>query len=108
VLTIFVAALVTVEPAAFKQWAKKNGEEGQPLESLLEDAALRTEVGQAIENANRSVSRAESIRKFAILPHDFTIERDELTPSLKVRRHIVGEHYAQVISQLFERAGGGD
>jgi long-chain acyl-CoA synthetase len=104
----FVAALVTLDPAAFKQWAKKNGKEGQPLESLLEDAALRTEVGQAIENANRSVSRAESIRKFAILPHDFTIERDELTPSLKVRRHIVGEHYAQVISQLFERAGGGD
>ncbi|MFE8602410.1 AMP-dependent synthetase/ligase [Archangium violaceum] len=104
----FVAALVTLDPVAFKQWAKKNGKEGQPLESLLEDPALRTEVGQAIEAANRSVSRAESIRKFAILPHDFTIERNELTPSLKVRRHIVGEHYAQVIAQLFERAGGGD
>ncbi|AKJ07424.1 long-chain acyl-CoA synthetase [Archangium gephyra] len=104
----FVAALVTLDPSAFKQWARKNGKEGQPLESLLEDSALRTEVGQAIENANRSVSRAESIRKFAILPEDFTIERNELTPSLKVRRHIVGEHYAQVITQLFERAGGGD
>jgi long-chain acyl-CoA synthetase len=104
----FVAALVTLDPGAFKLWARKNGKEGQPLESLLEDPALRTEVGHAIEGANRSVSRAESIRKFAILPQDFTIERDELTPSLKVRRHVVSTHYAHVISHLFERAGGGD
>jgi long-chain acyl-CoA synthetase len=104
----FVAALVTLDPGAFKLWARKHGKEGQPLEALLEDPALRTEVGHAIEGANRSVSRAESIRKFAILPQDFTIERDELTPSLKVRRHIVSAHYAHVIEHLFERAGGGD
>ncbi|PTL75587.1 long-chain fatty acid--CoA ligase [Vitiosangium sp. GDMCC 1.1324] len=104
----FVAVLVTLDPGAFSNWARKNGRTGQPLESLLEDAALRAEVGQAIESANRSVSRAESIRKFVILPQDFTIERNELTPSLKVRRHVVSAHYAQVIEHLYERGGGGD
>ncbi|WNG40210.1 long-chain fatty acid--CoA ligase [Archangium violaceum] len=104
----FVSALVTIDVGAFSNWARKNGKDGQPLESLVEDKTLRNEVSQAIESANRSVSRAESIRKFVILPHDFTIERNELTPSLKVRRHVVSQHYAQVIEHLYERAGGGD
>ncbi|MGZ3460204.1 MAG: AMP-dependent synthetase/ligase, partial [Archangium sp.] len=103
----FVAALVTLDPGAFAHWASKHGKAGQPLESLVEDAALRAEVGQAIEAANRSVSRAESIRKFVILPHDFTLERNELTPSLKVRRHIVNSHYAQVIEHLWHGGGEG-
>jgi long-chain acyl-CoA synthetase len=102
----FVAALITLDTSAFKTWARKNGKDGQPLESLLEDATLRAEVNQAVEAANRTVSRAESIRKFAILPQDFTIERNELTPSLKVRRHVVNEHYSQLIENLYARGGG--
>lgn len=102
----FVAALVTLDPGAFANWARKNGKAGQPLESLVEDAALRAEVSQAIDSANKTVSRAESIRKFVILPHDFTIERNELTPSLKVRRHVVSSHYAQLIENLFGHGGG--
>ncbi len=102
----FVAALITIDTGAFNNWARKNGKAGQPLESLVEDAALRAEVNQAVEAANRTVSRAESIRKFVILPHDFTIERNELTPSLKVKRHIVSNHYAQLIEHLYARGGG--
>ncbi|MBM7113537.1 AMP-dependent synthetase/ligase [Archangium primigenium] len=102
----FVAALVTLDPGAFTHWCKKNGKEGQTLEALTEDPTLRAEVEQAVEGANRSVSRAESIRKFAILAHDFTIDRNELTPSLKVRRHVVSEHYAPVIEALFAKGGG--
>ncbi|MET0402687.1 MAG: long-chain fatty acid--CoA ligase [Cystobacter sp.] len=104
----FVAALVTLDPHAFKQWTKKHGREGQSLESLTEDAALRAEVESAIEGANRSVSRAESIRKFVILPEDFSVERNELTPTLKVRRHVVGQNHAQTIEALYAKGGGGD
>lgn len=100
----FVAVLVTLDAGAFKHWAKTHGKEGQSLESLVNDAALRAEVEGAIENANRSVSRAESIRKFVILPRDFTLESNELTPTLKVRRHVVGQNYAQTIEALY--AGG--
>ncbi|NMO22072.1 long-chain fatty acid--CoA ligase [Pyxidicoccus fallax] len=102
----FVGALVTLDAQGFSQWAKKNGRDGQPLESLVNDSALRAEVGHAIEAANRTVSRAESIRKFAILPQDFTIERDEITPSLKIRRHVVSKHYADVIEGLYAHGGG--
>ncbi|MBZ4420219.1 long-chain fatty acid--CoA ligase [Myxococcus sp. RHSTA-1-4] len=102
----FVAALVTLDAEAFGRWARKHGKEGQPLESLVNDAALRAEVGHAIETANHTVSRAESIRKFAILANDFTIDRDEITPSLKVRRHIVSKHYAELIEGLYRHGGG--
>jgi long-chain acyl-CoA synthetase len=104
----FVAALITLDTGAYAQWARKNGKAGQPLESMVEDPQLRAEVGQAVEAANRSVSRAESIRKFAILPRDFTVESNELTPSLKVRRHIVSNTYAQVIEHLFPQGSTGD
>ncbi|WNG20772.1 AMP-dependent synthetase/ligase [Cystobacter fuscus] len=104
----FVAALVTLDAGAFKQWAKKNGKEGQTVEALAEDPTLRAEVEGAIEAANRSVSRAESIRKFVILPQDFTLERNELTPTLKVRRHVVSQNYAQVIEALYAKGGGGE
>jgi long-chain acyl-CoA synthetase len=102
----FVAALVTLDAGSFKQWTKRNGKEGQTVEALAEDAALRAEVESAIEAANRSVSRAESIRKFVILPQDFTLERNELTPTLKVRRHIVSQNYAPVIEALYSKGGG--
>ena len=59
------------------------------------------EVQAAIDDANRSVSRAESIRKFALLPHDLTIESGELTPTLKVRRSIVEKSYQHVIDGLY-------
>jgi long-chain acyl-CoA synthetase len=102
----FVGALLTLDPGAFTQWARKHGKAGQPLEALVDDPELRAEVGHAVEAANRTVSRAESIRRFVILPRDFTLENQELTPSLKVRRHIVSTHFAQAIEQLYTRGGG--
>jgi long-chain acyl-CoA synthetase len=104
----FVAALITIDNEAFAQWARKHGKSGQPLESMVEDPELRAEVGHAVEAANRSVSRAESIRRFVILPHDFTIESNELTPTLKVRRHIVSKTYADLIERLYPHGSTGD
>ncbi len=98
----FVAALVTMEKQMLARWAEKHGKAGLPRESLVEDPELRAELQEAIEAANHTVSRAESIRKFALLPEDFTLERDELTPSLKVKRHIVCKHYADVIERLYQ------
>jgi long-chain acyl-CoA synthetase len=54
------------------------------------------------------VSRAESIRQFALLPDDFTIERDELTATLKVRRHVVQDHYRTVIDAMYDTTEGAD
>jgi long-chain acyl-CoA synthetase len=62
---------------------------------------LRSVIQSAVDDANRSVSRAEAIREFKILPRDLTIENDELTPTLKVRRATVEQAYAEVIDSIY-------
>ena len=74
------------------------------ITELAERAELRAVIQSAVDDANRSVSRAESIRRFAVLPDDFTIERDELTATLEVRRTVVEDHYREVIDAMYGTA----
>ncbi|WP_164021286.1 AMP-dependent synthetase/ligase [Pyxidicoccus trucidator] len=97
----FVAALVTLDAERLRDWAGEHGRSGQTVEQLVGTPELRAELQHAIEDANRPVSRAEAIREFAILPNDFTVESDELTPSLKVKRGLVTQRYASVISAMY-------
>ena len=97
----FIAALVTIDDVAFVEWAGAHGQAGMSIADLRDADALRAEVQAAVDDANRSVSRAESIRQFAILPRDLTIEDDELTPTLKVRRAAVHKSYADVIDSIY-------
>ena len=68
---------------------------------LAENTELRAVIQSAVDDANRSVSRAESIREFAVLPDGITIESGELTPTLKVRRAVVETRHANVIQHLY-------
>lgn len=99
----FVAALLTLDAQAFRRWAREHGRDPEGLAQLVEDPELRAEVGRAVEAANTSVSRAESIRAFAILPRDFTLEEGELTPTQKVRRHVVARNHAAALERLYAR-----
>jgi long-chain acyl-CoA synthetase len=96
----FIAALVTIDPEAFPDWATAHGKTGD-LADLVDDPDLRAEVQQAIDDANAAVSRAESIRKFAILADDWTEEAGQLTPSLKLKRNVVVRELREEISALF-------
>ena len=98
----FVAALVTVDEEAFADWVQESGLLASCVAEAVDTAELRAAVAEAIEAANASVSRAESIREFAILPHDFTIDAGELTPTLKVRRAIVHGRYREAIESIYE------
>ena len=96
----FIAALVTIDPEAFPAWAEAHGKSGR-LADLTEDPDLRAEVGAAIDEANSAVSKAEAIRKFAILPDDWTEEGGQLTPSLKLKRQVVMRESRDDIEALY-------
>jgi long-chain acyl-CoA synthetase len=99
----FVSALVTLDELALDRWREAHGRSGTPIAELVDDPALRAEIQQAVDTANASVSRAESIREFVVLPTDFTIDSDELTPTLKVRRGIVEKSRAAEIDAIYTR-----
>ncbi|MCM3884812.1 long-chain fatty acid--CoA ligase [Frankia sp. R82] len=104
----YIAALVTLEPDAFTRWRDQTGRPATAdLASLVDDPDLRAEVQGSVDAANRTVSRAESVRRFVILPDDFTVEGGELTPSLKVRRSLVLERYADAVESLYPAGGRG-
>ena len=88
----FIAALVTIDPETLPDWADAHGK-SRKVADLLEDPDLRAEIDAAVEEANKAVSKAESIRRFAILADVWTEESGQLTPSLKLKRGVVlGEH----------------
>jgi long-chain acyl-CoA synthetase len=97
----FIAALITLDPEAMSQWVTEHGLGDVPVTELAATADLRAVIQAAVDDANRSVSRAESIRKFAVLPEGLTIAGGELTPTLKVRRAVVQNRYANVIERLY-------
>lgn len=101
----FVSALVAIDPAVLADWSAAHGLADVPAEEVLASDALRAAVQEAVDHANRSVSRAESIRTFVVLPHDLTIEAGELTPTLKVRRAVVAQTYAAQIEAMYAGHG---
>lgn len=97
----FVAALVTLDLADANKWLESQGAKPEPdLASLAKNAIVHAEVESTVNAANEGVSRAESIRKFEILPDEFTEANGMLTPSLKTRRAQIVEHYRELIDNV--------
>jgi len=96
----FIAALVTIDPEAFDAWRELHGKKGS-IADHVDDPDLVAEVQSAVDEANKAVSQAESVRKFAILPVDWTEEGGELTPSLKLKRNIVMREFRADVEALF-------
>ena len=97
----YITALITLDPEALPAWAEQHGKSGVPPEELAEDAVIRAEIQAAVDEANKAVSRAESIRKFMIITEDWTEESGHLTPSMKLKRVNVLKDHATEIEQLY-------
>jgi long-chain acyl-CoA synthetase len=101
----FVGALITLDADALPGWRERAGRPAgagaEQVGELAGDPELRAEVGAAVTEANRAVSRAEQIREFRILSGDFTEAGGELTPTLKVKRAVVVQKYAEEIAALY-------
>ena len=102
----YVAALLTVDAEVLPQWLAEHGHtEPGAIEHIHENPDLLAELQSAVDDANKAVSQAEAIKRFAVLPEDFTVDTGLLTPTLKVKRAVVTERYAAEIDRLYADEG---
>ncbi|WP_406123447.1 AMP-dependent synthetase/ligase [Streptomyces sp. NBC_00989] len=97
----YVAALITLDLEGITHWRQMNGKHPVPAELLINDEELREVLQRAVDDANKLVSRPESIRRFSVLPVDFTEAAGHLTPSMKLRREFVMQEFAREIEELY-------
>jgi long-chain acyl-CoA synthetase len=97
----YIAALVTLDEENLPAWLSSNGRPALSVEQAAQDDVVRAEVQKAVDDANRAVSRPESVRRFAILAVDFTESAGYLTPSLKVKRGVVLKDFAEEVEALY-------
>jgi long-chain acyl-CoA synthetase len=101
----FIAALVTLDPEMLPVWLNNNGEAGDmSLEEAAKNPKVLAEIQRAIDAANAHVSRAESIRKFVILPTEFTEASGHLTPKMSIKRGPILADFADVIEGMYDQA----
>ena len=99
----FIATLITIDQDMIKGWIAANSKTGATIDTLINDPDLIAVIQTAVDEANKAVSKAESIRKFTILAKDFTIAGGELTAKLSLKRHVIAEKYASEITALFTK-----
>ena len=99
----FIAALITIDAEMSKGWIAAHKKDGATIETLRHDPDLIAVIQTAVDEANKAVSKAESIRKFTILGEDFTIAGGHLTAKLSVKRHVVAAQYAKEIDDLYSK-----
>jgi long-chain acyl-CoA synthetase len=101
----YPAALITLDAGEIAKWAEQQGIDGD-LETVARDARTLALVQGVVDDVNRERSRFEQIKRFALLPRDFEMERGEITPTLKLKRRVVLENFADEVQQLYsERTG---
>jgi long-chain acyl-CoA synthetase len=97
----FPAALITLDPVEIRKWAAEQGIEGE-LDVLARDERVNELVAGIVEDVNSDRSRFEQVKRFAILPRDFEMEHGEVTPTLKLKRRVVLEHFADEVDALYD------
>ena len=98
----FVAAIVTLDPEALPMWLKVAGkDESLTPADLMEDAEVLAEIQGAVDEANKAVSNAEAIKKWILVPDEWTEEAGQMTPSMKLKRGVVQKEYEAQIEEIF-------
>jgi len=99
----FIGALITIDQESLKSWVVANKKQGASMADLSVDPQLISVIQTAVDETNKAVSKAESIRKFRILTTDFTIAGGQLTAKLSVKRHVIAKEFASEIETLYEK-----
>jgi long-chain acyl-CoA synthetase len=99
----YVSALIVLDPEVAPVWARKAGIPFTSMADLAQHPAVRAEIQKAVDESNRHVSNVEAVKRFTILPADWTPETDELTPTLKLKRRVITQKYADAIEDMYSR-----
>jgi long-subunit acyl-CoA synthetase (AMP-forming) len=97
----YITALIVLDAEATRAWAALHGLGSLSLAELAQHADVLAEVQRGVDQANEQVSQAERVRRFRILPVEWTVDSGELTPTLKLKRRVIYERYAQHIQNLY-------
>ncbi|MEV6317259.1 AMP-dependent synthetase/ligase [Streptomyces sp. NPDC051776] len=99
----YVTALITLEPDGLMHWRQMHKKQDIRIEELVHDADLLADIQRGVDDANGLVSRAESIRRFSVLPVDFTEDQGHLTPSMKLKRAAIVRDFAPQVEALYAK-----
>ncbi len=94
----YLVALLTLDEAETERWA---AERDVTAQEAFQDGRLQTELQRAIDELNSELARFEQVKRFAVLRRDFSLDHDELTPTMKLRRRVIEEHFAAEIDELY-------
>lgn len=100
----YCVALVTLDPEAIGAWAVEQGLESLDHQALTRTPAVRAMLQEAIDELNKDLPRFETIKYFAVLPNELTVEQGEITPSLKMRRRTIEDRYRQLLDGMYQDA----
>jgi long-chain acyl-CoA synthetase len=98
----YVTALIVLDPEVTPKWARARGIEASSLAELASHHEVLAEVERGVAEANSHLARVEQVRRFKVLPNEWTAETGELTPTMKRRRRVIVERYAREIEQLYQ------
>ncbi len=103
----YVVALLTLDGEVTPAWAKAHGIEATSLAELADNPQVLAAVGEAVAGANEHLARVQQVKRWRLLPVEWTAESEELTPTFKLKRRIIHRKYADVIDSLYAEAGDG-
>ncbi|MCA0252303.1 MAG: long-chain fatty acid--CoA ligase [Actinobacteria bacterium] len=98
----YISALLTMDRDNLAKWATRHGKEGMEYSELTQLPELRETIQRYIDEANAKLERWETVKKFAILPQEFSVDDGGVTPNMKIRRAAVGQRFADVVAGLYE------
>jgi long-chain acyl-CoA synthetase len=97
-----VTALVTLDEETTMTWAKDHGMNGKSYAEVVKTEKAKQLLAPYFDQVNKTLAKYETVKQFAILPKDLSVDDGELTPSLKVKRKVVEKKYAELLDKMYE------
>jgi len=97
----FIAALISPNFVALEEWAKQQGISAPTRRELVEDSAVVAKYEAIVDAVNSGLAQFETIKRFRLVPEEWSLVQGELTPSLKLKRRVVNQKYAQEIAEFY-------